>query len=153
MNTLCLSVCLSLVCLSVCLSVCISICLPLCLCLLMERLSVDYGKKSKLEFAVYPAPQLCQSVCLSVYLCISICLSVSLFICLSVSLPGVSVCRIIQKVQDPYVSICKVEDYFVWACVAKWSKVSAWFASPGQTSKSKVLAQSTVQILMKVRWR
>jgi len=25
--------------------------------LLMERLSVDYGKKSKLEFAVYPAPQ------------------------------------------------------------------------------------------------
>ena len=27
--------------------------------LLMERLSVDYGKKSKLEFAVYPAPQVC----------------------------------------------------------------------------------------------
>ena len=26
--------------------------------LLMERLSVDYGKKSKLEFAVYPAPQM-----------------------------------------------------------------------------------------------
>ena len=25
--------------------------------LLMERLSVDYGKKSKLEFAVYPAPR------------------------------------------------------------------------------------------------
>lgn len=25
--------------------------------LLMERLSVDYGKKSKLEFCVYPAPQ------------------------------------------------------------------------------------------------
>jgi len=25
--------------------------------LLMERLSVDYGKKSKLEFSVYPAPQ------------------------------------------------------------------------------------------------
>ena len=25
--------------------------------LLMERLSVEYGKKSKLEFAVYPAPQ------------------------------------------------------------------------------------------------
>ena len=24
--------------------------------LLMERLSVDYGKKSKLEFAIYPAP-------------------------------------------------------------------------------------------------
>ena len=23
----------------------------------MERLSVDYGKKSKLEFSVYPAPQ------------------------------------------------------------------------------------------------
>jgi len=23
----------------------------------MERLSVDYGKKSKLEFAIYPAPQ------------------------------------------------------------------------------------------------
>jgi tubulin alpha len=27
--------------------------------LLMERLSVDYGKKSKLEFAIYPAPQVC----------------------------------------------------------------------------------------------
>ncbi|OXB74552.1 UNVERIFIED_CONTAM: hypothetical protein H355_006422 [Colinus virginianus] len=26
--------------------------------LLMERLSVDYGKKSKLEFSIYPAPQL-----------------------------------------------------------------------------------------------
>lgn len=25
--------------------------------LLMERLSVDYGKKSKLEYAIYPAPQ------------------------------------------------------------------------------------------------
>ena len=25
--------------------------------LLMERLSVDYGKKSKLEFSVYPCPQ------------------------------------------------------------------------------------------------
>ncbi|KAA0192483.1 hypothetical protein HAZT_HAZT008323 [Hyalella azteca] len=25
--------------------------------LLMERLSVDYGKKSKLQFTVYPAPQ------------------------------------------------------------------------------------------------
>lgn len=25
--------------------------------LLMERLSIDYGKKSKLEFAIYPAPQ------------------------------------------------------------------------------------------------
>ena len=28
--------------------------------LLMERLSVDYGKKSKLEFAIYPAPQVRQ---------------------------------------------------------------------------------------------
>lgn len=28
--------------------------------LLMERLSVDYGKKSKLEFAIYPAPQVCK---------------------------------------------------------------------------------------------
>lgn len=28
--------------------------------LLMERLSVDYGKKSKLEFSVYPAPQVMQ---------------------------------------------------------------------------------------------
>ena len=25
--------------------------------LLMERLSVDYGKKSKLGFSIYPAPQ------------------------------------------------------------------------------------------------
>ncbi|PVD23813.1 hypothetical protein C0Q70_17087 [Pomacea canaliculata] len=32
--------------------------------LLMERLSVDYGKKSKLEFAVYPAPQ---RECISVH--------------------------------------------------------------------------------------
>eukprot|EP00917_Polyrhabdina_sp_WS-2016_P004941 GHVP01011357.1.p1 GENE.GHVP01011357.1~~GHVP01011357.1.p1 ORF type:complete len:457 (+),score=76.06 GHVP01011357.1:40-1371(+) len=30
--------------------------------LLMERLSSDYGKKSKLEFSVYPAPQIATSV-------------------------------------------------------------------------------------------
>ncbi len=30
--------------------------------LLMERLSVDYGKKSKLEFSIYPAPQVYFSV-------------------------------------------------------------------------------------------
>ena len=30
--------------------------------LLMERLSVDYGKKSKLGFVVYPAPQTATSV-------------------------------------------------------------------------------------------
>jgi len=30
--------------------------------LLMERLSVDYGKKSKLEFAVYPAPKVSTAV-------------------------------------------------------------------------------------------
>lgn len=30
--------------------------------LLMERLSVDYGKKSKLEFAIYPAPQISTAV-------------------------------------------------------------------------------------------
>ena len=30
--------------------------------LLMERLSVDYGKKSKLEFAVYPAPRIATAV-------------------------------------------------------------------------------------------
>lgn len=29
---------------------------------MMERLSVDYGKKSKLEFAIYPAPQLSSAV-------------------------------------------------------------------------------------------
>lgn len=28
----------------------------------MERLTVDYGKKSKLEFSVYPAPQVSTSV-------------------------------------------------------------------------------------------
>jgi len=28
----------------------------------MERLSLDYGKKSKLEFAVYPAPQVNKSI-------------------------------------------------------------------------------------------
>ncbi|KAG0348499.1 Tubulin alpha-1 chain [Podila humilis] len=30
--------------------------------LLLERLSVDYGKKSKLEFAIYPAPEMATSV-------------------------------------------------------------------------------------------
>jgi len=30
--------------------------------LLMERLSVDYGKKSKLQFAIYPAPQISTAV-------------------------------------------------------------------------------------------
>ena len=30
--------------------------------LLMERLSVDYGKKSKLEFAIYPAPEISSAV-------------------------------------------------------------------------------------------
>ncbi|KAL5261139.1 hypothetical protein ACHWQZ_G006995 [Mnemiopsis leidyi] len=30
--------------------------------LLLERLSVDYGKKSKLEFAIYPAPQVATAV-------------------------------------------------------------------------------------------
>lgn len=35
--------------------------------LLMERLSVDYGKKSKLEFAIYPAPQV------SIYTTVCIC--------------------------------------------------------------------------------
>jgi tubulin alpha len=28
----------------------------------MERLSIDYGKKSKLEFAIYPAPQISTAV-------------------------------------------------------------------------------------------
>jgi len=36
--------------------------------LLMERLSLDYGKKSKLEFAVYPAPQVDKSNHFSTYL-------------------------------------------------------------------------------------
>lgn len=31
--------------------------------LLMERLSVDYGKKSKLEFSIYPAPQVLLFYC------------------------------------------------------------------------------------------
>ncbi|KFV05485.1 Tubulin alpha-2 chain, partial [Pterocles gutturalis] len=30
--------------------------------LLMERLSIEYGKKSKLEFAIYPAPQVSSAV-------------------------------------------------------------------------------------------
>jgi tubulin alpha len=30
--------------------------------LLMERLSMDYGKRSKLEFCVYPAPQISTAV-------------------------------------------------------------------------------------------
>jgi hypothetical protein len=28
----------------------------------MERLSVDYGKKSKLEFSIYPAPQVDKTI-------------------------------------------------------------------------------------------
>ena len=28
--------------------------------LIMERLSIEYGKKSKLSFSVYPAPQVCR---------------------------------------------------------------------------------------------
>ena len=32
--------------------------------LLMERLSVDYGKKAKLEFCIYPAPQVSASLVL-----------------------------------------------------------------------------------------
>ena len=35
--------------------------------LLMERLSVDYGKKSKLEFAVYPAPQVIRNGMFTTY--------------------------------------------------------------------------------------
>lgn len=30
--------------------------------LLMERLTIDYGKKSKLEFSIYPAPQVSTAV-------------------------------------------------------------------------------------------
>ena len=30
--------------------------------LLLERLSIDYGKKSKIEFAVYPSPQVSTAV-------------------------------------------------------------------------------------------
>ena len=30
--------------------------------LLLERLAVDYGKKAKLEFSVYPAPQVATAV-------------------------------------------------------------------------------------------
>lgn len=30
--------------------------------LLMERLSIDYGKKAKLEFCIYPAPQISTAV-------------------------------------------------------------------------------------------
>lgn len=30
--------------------------------LLLERLSADYGKKSKLQFAIYPAPQLSSAI-------------------------------------------------------------------------------------------
>ena len=29
--------------------------------LIMERLSIEYGKKSKLSFSIYPAPQVCQN--------------------------------------------------------------------------------------------
>lgn len=35
--------------------------------LLMERLSVDYGKKSKLEFSIYPAPQVSPLVSVEIW--------------------------------------------------------------------------------------
>ncbi len=38
--------------------------------LLMERLSLDYGKKSKLTFSIYPAPQVVEIInnnCLQIY--------------------------------------------------------------------------------------
>ena len=41
--------------------------------LLMERLSVDYGKKSKLEFAVYPAPQV-RNTLISGFVCLIFCM-------------------------------------------------------------------------------
>lgn len=31
--------------------------------LLLERLSVDYGKKSKLGFTIYPSPQVHRAIC------------------------------------------------------------------------------------------
>lgn len=43
--------------------------------LLLERLSVEYGKKSKLGFTIYPSPQVSSVV----ILCIEIVCSVSLF--------------------------------------------------------------------------
>lgn len=39
--------------------------------LLMERLSVDYGKKSKLEFAIYPAPQV---MIAAMFVCVCACM-------------------------------------------------------------------------------
>ena len=36
--------------------------------LLLERLSVDYGKKSKLGFTIYPSPQVCFTQLLRLYL-------------------------------------------------------------------------------------
>lgn len=31
--------------------------------MLMEKLSAEYGKKSKLEFSIYPAPQVGKDIC------------------------------------------------------------------------------------------
>ena len=39
--------------------------------LLLERLSVDYGKKSKLGFTVYPSPQVSLLGCRVAQLCIA----------------------------------------------------------------------------------
>jgi hypothetical protein len=48
--------------------------------LLLERLSVDYGKKSKLGFTIYPSPQVC--VCVSLSLSVaSLCLLSSRIFC------------------------------------------------------------------------
>ena len=43
--------------------------------LLMERLSVDYGKKSKLEFSIYPAPQVTLTFNNAQFPCMFICLT------------------------------------------------------------------------------
>ena len=41
--------------------------------LLMERLSVDYGKKAKLEFSIYPAPQVTSIYCFRSSLNVNFC--------------------------------------------------------------------------------
>ena len=40
--------------------------------LLMERLSVDYGKKSKLEFTIYPAPTISTGMLVLVLVLVSL---------------------------------------------------------------------------------
>lgn len=61
--------------------------------LLMERLSVDYGKKSKLEFSIYPAPQV--GTLVWIWLRVE-----RVFYCIYCFFPSHRCCRALQQCPD-----------------------------------------------------